>query len=440
MNFRATLPHRLPFFYGWVIVGCAMLACYARQGAAVATLSIFVTPMSDEFGWSRTAMSGAVSLGGLIGGLMSPAIGQVVDRHGARAVLTVASLIIAATCVALAGTQSLLWFYIAFGMARLTFSAPFDVGLSAPVANWFVRRRARAMAMVSLSIGGGLAIMPLTTQLVMDEHGWRVGWIAVGVSVLLAGALPSALFMIRRPEDVGLRPDGDPARENVAAGTKGAAARDRSAKRAGPVEDEVSFTLHEAVRTRAFWLLIAFTGCIFTVQAGISLHQAPHFVHRGLDATVAASVVSVFSLSSALSSLLFGYLGGRWPLHYALALTGAATAVGAGLTAQASTALAAYVSATAFGCGMGGLMTLSALAFADYFGRASFGAIRGAAVPAQAIGQAAGPLFSGLMFDLNGDYGSAFMTYSVMAGVAAVCGYLARRPAPPHRQPAGDDV
>ena len=422
MSYRARLAHRTPFFYGWVIVGCAMLACLARQGAAVATLSVFVTPMSDEFGWSRTAMSGAVSLGGLLGGLLSPAIGPFVDRHGARAVLVLSSLIMAATCVALAGTQSLAWFYVAFGLGRLTFAAPYDIGLATPIANWFVRDRARAMALLSLSIGAGLAVMPMMAQLVSGAAGWRMGWVAIALVVLLAGALPSALLMIRRPEDVGLEPDGGAARASSRSATDGPAP-----------QDERSFTLREAACTSAFWLLLTYTGLIFVVQSGVSLHQAPHFVHRGLDPTVAAGVISIWSLVSALSSLVFGHLGGRWPVRYGLALTAALTAAAAALTAFADSPGEAYFAAVIFGCGMGGLMTLSTLAFADYFGRVSFGAIRGAVVPVQALGQAAGPLASGVMFDVHGDYRRAFLAFAGVAALAGICALLARPVQP--RQP-----
>src|SRR3546814_2402630 len=89
----AALAGRLPFYYGWVILACVCCAGFARQGPAVATLSIFVEPMSSEFGWSRTALSGAVSLGGLLAALTSPYLGGVLDRHGARLMLGAAVLV-----------------------------------------------------------------------------------------------------------------------------------------------------------------------------------------------------------------------------------------------------------------------------------------------------------------------------------------------------------
>ena len=106
------LLHKCPFFYGWVIVGCLMAANFSRQGAAVATLSVFVVPMSQEFGWSMTEFSGAVSLGGVLGALVSPKVGVLVDRGGVGKVLTIGTLLIGASLLALSQTTSLIWFYI----------------------------------------------------------------------------------------------------------------------------------------------------------------------------------------------------------------------------------------------------------------------------------------------------------------------------------------
>ena len=385
----------------------------------VSTLSIFVAPMSEEFDWSRTAISGAVSLGGLLGALVSPLIGPQADRHGARAVLTVGALIIATTCFALAGTQSLVWFYVAFAIGRLTFLAPFDIGLSVSIANWFIRGRARAMSLVSLAIGLSLAVMPLMGQLVMDDFGWRTAWVAIGASVIMIGALPVALFMIRRPEDVGLRPDGV-APENPAALTSLATpARPR---------DEVNYSLRQAARTPAFWLLMTYVALVFPVQAGISFHQMPHLVHRGMDPTVAATAISIMSVATAFGGLGFGYIGGRWPIRYGLALCGLLAAAGSVLVSVGTDVSGAYLGATVFGIGLGGLLTLSMVVFADYFGRANVGTIRGIVVPVQSIGQALGPIASGIVFDLTGGYELAFETFAVVAALASLLVLAAKPP------------
>ena len=133
------LIHRLPFFYGWIMLACVCCAGFSRQGGAVATLSIFVEPMTREFGWSRTALSGAVSLGGVLAALSSPMLGRVLDREGARLVLCGAVLLTGAANMLLSLTASLPMFYLLFCIARMNFAGPFDLGIYGAVNNWFVR-------------------------------------------------------------------------------------------------------------------------------------------------------------------------------------------------------------------------------------------------------------------------------------------------------------
>ncbi len=201
------LSARLPFYYGWIVLACLCCAGFARQGPAVATLSIFVEPLTREFGWSRTALSGAVSLGGILAALSSPLIGPALDRHGARLALCLAVLVTGIAMMLLSLTQSLLMFYLLFCVARMNWAGAFDLGIYSGVNNWFVARRAFATSIATVAQMAGLVAMPLIAQLAMRQHGWRGGWLAIGSTTLLIGLLPVWLFMVRRPEDLGLVPD-----------------------------------------------------------------------------------------------------------------------------------------------------------------------------------------------------------------------------------------
>jgi len=413
---------RMPVYYGWVIVACAMGSNVARQAAAVATLSMFIVPMTLEFGWSRTAISGAVSLGSLLGALAAPSVGPLADRHGSRALLVASAAVVSACCVALAGTRSLAWFYAAFALSRMTFSTPFDVGIYAAVAKWFVRRRARAMSLVAVSIGAGLAVIPLCAQLVIVGWGWRAGWLALAAFVLLAGALPQWLLLVRQPEDIGLRPDGDAAaRAPVESRTGEPASGDAH-------WEEHSFTRAEALRTPTLWLLMAYTLLMFPVQAGISLHQAPHLIERGLSPALAAGVVSAFSLAAAGASLVFGAAGDRAPLRVSLFAAAALAALGALAMRSIASPAGAFGSAIVFGAGLGGVLTIVPAAWASCFGRAHYGAIRGVTLPAQVGGQALGPLLAGALHDATGDYGAGLAVFAALAALAAACALAVRPP------------
>jgi len=195
------LSARLPIFYGWIVLGCLCVAGFARQGPAVATLSVFVEPLIREFGWSRTALSGAVSLGGVLAAVIAPWIGPVLDRQGSRLVLCAAVLINGVALMLLSLTPSLLVFYLLFCLARMNWAAPFDLGLYGALNNWFVRRRAFASSVATLAQQIGLVAMPLIAQLAIVQQGWRAGWLAIGATTLLVGFVPTWLLLARRPEE-----------------------------------------------------------------------------------------------------------------------------------------------------------------------------------------------------------------------------------------------
>lgn len=412
----ALLQSRLPFFYGWVILACVCCAGFARQGPAVATLSIFMDPMISEFGWSRTAMSAAVSLGGILAAVTSPLLGPLLDRHGARAMLCIAILVTGTAAMLLSLTQSLLVFMVLFCIARMNFAGPFDLGIYGAINTWFLRQRGIATSVTTVAFMVGLIAMPLIAQAAILYDGWRAGWLAVGATVLLVGFLPNWALMVRRPEDMGLAPDGYVA---PPAGT--AAAR-------APPMPEPTFTRAQAVRTPAFWLLSLYTLLVYPVQAGVSLHQAPHLIERGIDPTVAAFIISTFSLTSAISGLGFGFVARRFSVRATLATSALVLAAAGYSMIWIATPLHGYLSAALFGLGMGGVLTILPIAWADYFGRRSFGAIRGVALTVQVVAQASGPLISGILRDHTGDYVVSLWTFTALAAFAVLAALLTVAP------------
>jgi MFS family permease len=405
------LAPRLPFFYGWVVLACLCLTGFARQGPAVAVMSVFVVPMTTEFGWSRAAIAGAVSLGGVLAAIVAPPLGPVLDRRGARPMLCLAVLGAGLSCMALSLTPSLVVFYLLFCFARMIWAAPFELGLYGGLNSWFVAQRRRATAIATLFQMSGLVAMPIIAQYAMQDGGWRSGWLAIGATVLAVGFLPSWALLVSRPEDLGLVPDqhrpGAPA--------------------AAP---EPTYTRQQAMRTRAFWLLSLFTILLYPVQAGVSLHQAPHLIECGLSPIQAATVISVFSAMSAVASFSVGFLPRRWPIRGVMVLAALLMSAGSLLLIGVHTVESAYFAAGLFGIGIGGIMTSLPVAWADYFGRASYGAIRGVALTLQVAAQAVGPLLSGALRDWSGNYTWSLTVFGAFAAAAAVVALAARRPVP----------
>jgi OFA family oxalate/formate antiporter-like MFS transporter len=420
---RSGLPQRLsatlPVYYGWVVLASLCCAGFARQGGATATFSIFVEPLTREFGWSRTAISGAASLGGVLAALLSPLIGPVVDRHGSRVALCLAVLGTGIAALLLSLTRSLPVFYLLFCIARLNWASPFELGIYSALNNWFVARRPLANSIATVAQMAGLVAMPLIAQLAMRGHGWRAGWIAIGVTVLAVGFVPVWLLLVRRPEDLGLPPDRAAAPGGVPAGP-----------------GEATFSRHQAIRTPAFWLLLSYTVLVYPVQAGVSLHQAANLIEHGVAPTMAASIVSLFSLMSGLASALCGLMPRRLPIRYAMALGGVFLTIGClEMIGIASAAQGAFAAAL-FGLGIGGMLTLLPIAWADYFGRANYGAIRGLALSAQVLAQAAGPVLSGALHDWTGSYTRSLEVFATLSFLGILAALAARRPHGPQWKPA----
>ncbi len=417
--FAASLARRLPFYYGWVVLGVVCCVSLARVGPAVATLSVFIGPMTAEFGWSRTEISGAVSLGGILAAITSPMLGSFLDRKGPRTILLMAVLTTGATILLLSQINNLAAFYLLFCIARMNFAGPFDLGTLGAVVNWFVARRPFALSMSMLAQMAGLTLMPLIAFWAMDHGGWRAGWIAVGVTVLAAGLLPTWLLMVGRPEELGLTPDAAKPGSDEASG-----------KATAP---EPSFTRAEALATPAFWLLAAYTTLVWPVQAGVSLHQAVHFTERGLSMSAAVSGVTMFSAASGICALLIGLCLRRIGVRAGLVLSACGMAIGTMLIANVSSPGDVLLAAGIFGASLGALQTCLPVAWADYFGRKSFGAIRGVALTIQVTAQAVGPLLSGVLRDWTGDYTASHATFATLAGLAILVALLIKAPKPPIR-------
>ncbi|HEX6265996.1 MAG TPA: MFS transporter [Burkholderiales bacterium] len=403
---------RISFWYGWIVLACLCLVGFSRQGPALATLSIFIEPLTREFGWSRTALSGAVSLGGVLAALVAPLIGPLLDRRGSRLVLCLAVLVNGIALILLSLTPSLLVFYLLFCIARMNWAGPFDIGIYGALNNWFVARRAFAASLATLAQMAGLVAMPLIAQFAIAHDGWRAGWLALGAVTLVVGFVPAWLLLARRPEDLGLSPDGAAA----------------TVSPASPGSVETRFSRAQAVRTPAFWLLMLYTVLVYPVQAGVSLHQAPHLIERGISPATAAAIVGSFSLMSGLAAMACGLLPRRLPIRFPMALVGVLLALGALLMTGVASPGSGYLAAALFGLGVGGVLTLLPVAWADYFGRANFGAIRGLALSAQVLAQAGGPLLSGALRDFTGNYSLSLYCFAGLSILSVAAALAARRP------------
>ena len=401
-------------FYGWKIVATSTLLSFAQTTTFNPILSVFIKPMTLELGWSRAAISGAVSAGSFVGGLLSFVIGPMVDRRGARVVL-VASVSILGFCLILLSHFSALWqFYLLFGLGRALSVGIIEVSAVVAVSNWFIRRRGRAIGMVNSGTRMGQALLPLFAQMLILAQGWRWGWIGLAVIAWTLGILPTALFMKRRPEDLGLLPDGEPA--NPA--TSGASIQARP---------EPIWTARTAIKTSAFWLITVAFAQTFMATGGINLHQFPHLTDMGISPSVAVGAITTVSICATVGGIFWPTLAERLDVRYCLALTLVTSAFGIFVLMSVRSIPLAYVYAVTYGFTYGGLFPLFGLAQANYFGRTSLAAIRGLAQPFLMTANALGPLLAGWIYDLARSYKVAFSVF-IAAYLLSVLWVLLAKP------------
>ena len=413
------LSRRLPFFYGWVVLFSAGTTQVVRNSAASLTIAVFMFPLAQELGWSRTLIAGAASFGGLAASGVSPVVGWLVDRYGARLVLASSVFILGLSTISLAWATVPVAFYIAYGVGRVIFASPVQIGASVVVSRWFVRMRGRANGMLFASHSIGLVLFPLIASAIIATRGWQDAWIVLGALVWIISLAPVALLIVQTPEALGLRPDGDMAD-----------ASDADDGQPTP-SAEPGWTLRAAMRTPALWILASGIGTLFLVQAGVNTHLAALLRDNGLNAVSAGVGISLSAAFMGAGSLFWGWIAERFPVRYVLAADAVAVAVPAALFLIMDTTAEALIYSSLFGFGVGGMLSVPPVAYADYYGRQSLGVIRGITEPFTSLEQAVGAVLSGIVFDLTNSYAWALIAFAVLGGLTAVVILFARPPARP---------
>jgi MFS family permease len=414
----------LPFFYGWIIVAISMVAGFFSAGVSNITMAIVLKPISDDLGWSRALTAAAVTMGSILGGVLSPVFGPIADRLGPRFLLPAGGALVSLLAIGVSISTEPWQFYATFVPARaLTEFLLCGIVPFTAVANWFHFKRPRAMGLVAMSVPLGSAALSLIYQFFVTHYGWRSAFLALGVSLWVLVVIPGAIFLRRQPEDLGLAPDGLsllPRREGPLSLEK---------ERQETIA-EISWTRGDAVRTNALWLLVASAFLASIGTGGIAFHMVAYFTDRSITPAVAAGAVSVMALSGAMGNGLWGALAERMQPRRLNVTTMIIAAGAVALLTQVQEPLTAYVFAVLFGLNARGAAVLTQILLARYFGRRSYGAISSVLDPFHKGGLGLGALFAGLAFDFTGNYRTILFIFMGSYLLSALLIFLVRRPAP----------
>jgi len=418
-------------FYGWIIVGVSFLVGFTESGVFQNILSIFMKPMVEEFGWSRASVTGAIALGSLCGGFLSMAVGPLLDRHGPRMLTFWGILLLSLGLGAMTFVARIWQLYLFFGIGRMVAVGLLSLAVSVSIANWFDRLRGRAMGIAKIGERLGSALLPLMVQFLILALGWRMAWGALGAVVFLMSGVPALLFLRRRPEDMGLSPDGA-SRVPIA---KEACASSNPAD--DPLPDaEPVWTRAQAVHTRAFWILTLLSSLIPFMQAGINFHMYPFLTDQGFSPTSAVWILTTVAVFGMAGSAVWGVLTERYGIRNLMAVN----VVGNGLIFILLYWAVLYRPDGVWGIGVvfplaalhglfhGGRNPMLPLLWAGFFGRRSMGSVFSLANPFYFTANAIGPVFAGFCFDIFGSYAFPFYFFAV---VFFISGAITLRMRPP---------
>ena len=402
-------------FYGWWVVASGFVLLFLFAGAGFYSFSIFIKPLEEHFGWSRSAISLAMSIYLLVHGVCGPFVGHLVETRGPKKVMTLFAVGTGAVFILISFTPSLWFFYGAYALLSIMTTGIGFIPVSSVLARWFVRRRGTAigMAMVGISTGG-LTMAPVI-GMINAVYGWRLSFMVLGCLVWIL-ALPITLFVVKgSPDDMGLTPDGN------ASGTSWN----------GPGEmDEQGWPWRPAFRSRAFfWIVLTFFLAPLG-QMGVLQHQVPIIFEIGVSQAAAASALGFTAGLGGLGKLSFGWISERIPFRYTAMICFGLQAVGVLILFSADTLSMVWVHVLLFGFAMGGIVVLLPMVVSHFFGLPSFGVLMGTISFSQALGAASGAYLSGIIYDYSGSYDNALLFYIAVYLTSILTIFLAGKPRP----------
>ncbi len=372
--------------YQWLILIVAFYGCCIHSGCLMYAFSLMVKPLQTEFSWDRATIMLAFTLQFLCLGFVSPLVGKAVDTYGNRKIISLGAIVASLGFLSLTLTKSPLHFYIGNIIVGLGSAAMGPVPLSAAVSKAFVHKRGLAIGIMSTGIGvGGFVFSPLLGGFFIPNFGWQGGYVSIAVFTILM--LPLAMLILKKQA---------PRRDATANAT---ASTDKA---------KASILSLPVILISAGFFLYLFS-LVGTLQT-----QVPHLQDIGFPVLTASSALGALGLMSAIAKFFFGWLCDKVAPKFAFVIGAAFLTVGIfmlTLLKPTSSPILLWAYAIVFGIGVGSWLPIMSMMVSSTFGMAAYGVIFGAVSLFQTAGSALGPLGAGFLFDLTGDYNTAFTVF-----------------------------
>ncbi len=416
------------YFYGWNIVAASFLAqlSYAEHFSSI--LGFYFKPLQADFGWSRSALAAVQTIARVTEALIAPLVGPIVDRYGPRVLMPVGAVIVGFAMLAITQMNTLWQFYLLRGVIS-AIGFEFMGGLVTTVAinNWFVKKRGRALAVSRMANYLSSIIFIPVTEYYIANSVWQTMFIKYAIVTWTVVLIPSSILMRRRPEDMGLYPDGiKPSVTEISSQEEG---RDK------PITSETEalepiWSRREVLKTSCFWLLALAFGVSGMALQGINISLAPYIQDLGYNEAVLASVMTFRSILGAVGLLIMGFLAERADLTIVRVLPFIIQGLGIFLMLFANQPAFLWISVALYGLGISGITIIQEVLWANNFGRLSLGMVRSLAFLVVLGFGASGPVAINVVFDYLGSYHPAFYVIIGMSFIAAFTMAIVRPPTP----------
>lgn len=405
-----TWHHRLPFFYGWVIVAVGFGMMFVSNGINW-SMGVIANPMREDLGWTLSDIFAGLTIRILSGAVGAVLFTRFADcKNGAMRSVAVTGLITSISLALTSQVQEVWQFWMLFGLVNgLASGGHSALFISAIVPRWFRKFRGRAVATATMGSSVAAFVLPPIIAYLVSSSGWETSWLVLAGLFFIMSVLP-AVFIKRQPEDLGMMPDGWIAPQASSA----------------PPTAEVSITAREAVRSKLFWLLIITVSLATTSSMSVPASMPPMFEWKDFSPQLAATAFSIYGLFSLSSRYLWGYLADKISVNKLMIGVGLFNAMTLPLIILLSGNVA-YVYAAMVGVGVSGLVVCQNLVWPFYFGRGSLGAIVGISRPFPIAMSSAAILLMSQSFDQSGSYTFALLVMGVLAALSALAMYAASK-------------
>jgi len=415
---RDPVVSRVPFFYGWVMLPIAILGQIATSPGQTYGISVFNDYFRKDLQLSHTGLTAAYMLGTLLAALPVSLVGGWMDRYGIRRVMIVVVLLLGGACIGVSQVTGVFTLFLAFFALRMLGQGALSLLANNTLAMWFHARLGTASGIKSLGTAAAFAIIPPANLFLIQQFGWRTAYAILGM-VIWAVMLPLlALFYRNRPEDVGQFPD-------KSGGTDASASQTPPP---GNVHVHRTMTLDEAVRTRAYWILLVIHVAWALVGTAIIFHIVTLFAEYGLNKESAALFFTIFAVSMAAMQFAGGLLADRLRLHVLLSIAMGLMTFSVFYFLSVRTPSSAHVFAIALGGGQGLFLVLGQTIWARYYGRTHLGKIRGTVWSACVAGSSVGPFLMGVTKDWCERYTPALWVFATVYAALTLAALFARAP------------